>query len=90
MSYAVIMQVKLPGLDDEAADRMLNEQVIPHAKTQAGFHKGIWMRSDDGTGMGIVVFDSEDNAQAAASALKPPPGGPVLISSTVFQVGAEA
>jgi hypothetical protein len=38
----------------------------------------------------LVVFDSETNVQAAASALKPLPGGPVLISSAVFQVGAEA
>jgi hypothetical protein len=90
MSHAVVMQVKLPGLDDEAGDRMLKEQVIPHAKTQAGFQKGIWMRSDEDTGMGIVVFDNEKNAQAAVSALKPPPGGPVLVSSTVYEVGAEA
>jgi hypothetical protein len=90
MSHAVVMQVKLPGGNDEADVRMLNEQVIPHAKTQAGFQKGLWMRADDDTGLGIVVFDNEANAQAAVSALKPPPGGPVLISSTVFEVGAEA
>jgi hypothetical protein len=90
MMHAVVMQVKLPRGDDEAGQRMLEEQVIPHAKAQAGFQKGIWMRSDEETGMGIVIFDNENNAQAAVSALKPPPGGPVLISSTVYEVGAEA
>ncbi|HLJ08211.1 MAG TPA: hypothetical protein VKX24_06710 [Acidimicrobiia bacterium] len=90
MSHAVVMQVKLPRGDDQAEERMLKEQVIPHARTQAGFQKGMWMRSDDETGMGVVVFDNEDNAQAAMAALKPPAGGPVLISSKVFQIGAEA
>jgi hypothetical protein len=90
MMHAMVMQVKLPRGDDEAEARMLKEQVIPQAKTQAGFQKGMWMRSDEGTGMGIVVFDNEDNAQAAMAALKPPAGGPVLISSTVYEIGAEA
>jgi hypothetical protein len=75
MSHAVVMQVKLSRGDDEADERMLKEQAIPHAKTQAGFQKGMWMRSDDETGMGIVVFDNENNAQAAMSALNPRPAG---------------
>jgi hypothetical protein len=48
------------------------------------------MRSADNAGMGIVVFDTAQNASAAQSALKPPPGGPVLISNTVYEVAAEA
>ncbi len=90
MSHAVVLQVELPETNADDAVRMLNEQVIPNAKAQAGFQKGIWMRSAESKGLGVVVFDTAEHANAAASALKPPPGGPALISSTVYEVGAEA
>jgi len=90
MSHAVVLQVKLAEGSAEEAERMLKELVIPNAKAQSGYQKGIWMRSADNSGLGVVVFDTAENAEAALSALKPPPGGPVLISSTVYEVGAEA
>jgi hypothetical protein len=90
MPHAVVLQVKLPETTPEEGMRMLNEQVIPTAKAQAGFQKGSWMRGADNSGMGVVVFDTEENANAAASNLKPPPGGPTLISSTIYMVAGEA
>jgi len=69
---------------------MLKELVVPTAKAQSGFQNGIWMRSSDHSGMGVVVFDTAEHADAAVSALKPPPGGPELMSSTVYEVGAQA
>ena len=38
----------------------------------------------------VVVADTADNAGTAMANLKPPPGGPELISSAVYEVGAEA
>jgi hypothetical protein len=90
MSHAVVLQVKLAGGSPEEAEQMLKEVVVPNAKAQSGFQKGIWMRTPDNSGMGVVLFDTEKNAEAAVSALKPPPGGPELLSSTVYEVGAEA
>ena len=63
MSHAVVLQVKLPDGDAAAAEQMLKELVIPHAKSQSGFEKGIWLRSADSAGMGVVVFDTEENAK---------------------------
>jgi hypothetical protein len=90
MSHAVVLQVKLADGSREEAEQMLKELVVPTAKAQAGFQKGMWMRSDENLGFGVVVFDTAQNAQAAVSALTPPPGGPELISSTVCEIGAEA
>ncbi len=90
MAHAVIMQVKLSdGGNSEEGRRMLEEMVIPHAKSQAGFESGIWLNSD-GNGTGVVVFDSEEHARAAQETLKPPPGGPELVSSVIAEVGAQA
>ena len=90
MAHAVVLQVKLADATREEGVAMLEEIVVPGAKAQAGFQKGIWMRSADDTGFGVVVFDTEANANAATSNLTPPPGGPELISITVCEVGAEA
>jgi len=90
MAHAVVMQVKLlDGGDSEEGRRMLEEMVVPHAKSQPGFQSGIWM-NNQGHGTGVVVFDTAEQAQAAQEALKPPPDGPELVSSTVYQVGATA
>jgi len=91
MSHAVVLQVKLlQNETPEEAERMLKEMVVPTAKAQTGFQSGIWMRSSDNSGMGVVVFDTVEHADAAVSVLKPPPGGPELMSSTVYEVGAQA
>ena len=90
MSHAVVMHVKLlDGGASEEGERMLKELVVPHAKAQPGFLSGTWM-SKDGNGMGVVVFDSAEHAAAAEEALKPPPGGPELVSTAVYEVGASA
>lgn len=68
---------------------MLEEVVVPNAKAQQGFQRGAWMNKD-GAGMGVVIFDTEDNARAALDNLTPPPGGPTLVSLDVYEVGAEA
>jgi hypothetical protein len=90
MAHAVIMQVKLAdGGNTEEGRRMLEEMVVPHARSLAGFQSGIWMNSD-GDGTGVVVFDTHEHAVAAQETLKPPPGGPELVSSVVAEVGAQA
>jgi hypothetical protein len=92
MAHAVVMQVQLSKDDvPEEAIKMLNELVIPQAKAQAGFQSGTWMRNEEtALGTGVVLFDTEGNAKAALKNLAPPPGGPELISSAVFTVGATA
>ena len=89
MSHAVVLRVQLEG-DPEAGDAMLRDLVIPNAKAQAGFQKGIWMHTEGMEGMGVVFFDTDVNAKAAQDALNPPPGGPKLLGSYIYQVAAEA
>ena len=88
MAYAVVMQVNLVGSAEEGM-KMLDEVVIPLAKAQAGFQRGTWMHSEAGTGTGVMVFDAENHASAAMTALQPPPGGPTVINCAVFQIARE-
>lgn len=91
MSHAVVITVNLPvdGTPEEAL-KMLNEIVVPQARAQAGFQSGTWM-NDHGNGMGVVVFDTEQNANEAQKYLRPPDGATTtFVSSSVYEVGAQA
>ena len=88
MAYAVVMQVNLVG-DPEEGMKMLDEIVVPHAKSQPGFQRGTWMHNEAMTGTGVVVFDTAEHATAAMDALQPPPGGPTVINCAVFEIARE-
>jgi len=88
VAYAVVMQVNLVG-DPEEGMKMLDEIVVPHAKSQPGFQRGTWMHNEAMTGTGVVVFDTAEHATAAMDALQPPPGGPTVINCAVFEIARE-
>ena len=55
------------GRPDVALTR-LREEIVPSVKAAPGFQSGTWLRpNEDAKGGGLVVFDSEENAQAFAS-----------------------
>lgn len=91
MSHAVVINVDLPSQGTpEDGLKMLNEVVIPQAKSQEGFQSGTWM-NDHGKGLGVVLFDTEQHATDAQKNLKPPADTPTtFVSSSVYEVGAQA
>ena len=60
--HAVV--VRLTVNDREAATSHLHEQVVPGVSQAPGFVAGYWTRKEDGTGLAMVVFESEDAAKA--------------------------
>jgi hypothetical protein len=49
----------------------LQEQVVPRAKQAPGFVAGYWTRSaDESNGLAMVVFGSEDSANAATQMIR--------------------
>lgn len=92
MPFAVKFEVTLPEATPEEDQQMLDEAVVPMAKQQPGFVRGVWMRkvSSPREGVGIVVFSTEQEATDASTALRPPPGGPVVNSVDIYEVGALA
>ncbi len=89
MASALVLQVKLVGTPEEA-DKMLHEIVVPMAKAQPGFQSGTWCHDGAGHGMGVMVFATAEEAEAAEGVVKPPPGGPEVISSGVWEVSVQA
>jgi hypothetical protein len=90
MAHAVVVQVRIePGSDIEHRHAILNDFVIPEVRPLPGFRKGSWLNDGAGTGICIVLFDSEDNAKAAVAPLTPT-NGPAVLSVGVSAVEIEA
>jgi hypothetical protein len=90
MTHAVAVTVKIEAGSDLAhRAKILDDYVIPEVKELPGFQKATWMNDGVGTGLCIVVFDTEEHAQAAVTPLTPP-GGPAVITSGIYQVEVEA
>ena len=63
--HAVVVRVSVG--DPEIADRGVHEQVVPGVSGAPGFVAGYWTRADDGSnGLSMLVFESEQAAQAVA------------------------
>jgi hypothetical protein len=58
--HAVVVRVTIS--DHEVAESHLREQVVPGVSQAPGFVAGYWTRADDGTGVAMVVFESEEAA----------------------------
>ena len=67
--HAVVVRVSIG--DTDVAHKGLREQVVPAASQSPGFVTGHWTQSDDSTnGLSMIIFDSEDNARAAADRIR--------------------
>ncbi len=58
--HAVVTRVTVN--DREAATSRLREQIVPEVSQAPGFVAGYWTRGDDGTGVAMVIFESEEAA----------------------------
>jgi hypothetical protein len=89
MGCAVLLQVVIdPNSDIEHRHSILNQFVIPAAKSLPGFLRGTWMNDGSGVGTCIAIFDTEANAKAAVTALTPE-GGPPVIGVGIHEVEVE-
>jgi hypothetical protein len=67
--HAVVVRVKIE--DFETARKHLEEEVVPGVSQAPGFQAGYWTRSEDGSnGMAMVLFDSQESAQAATEPIR--------------------
>ena len=62
--HAVLVRVTIN--DEEQARKALAEEVVPRVRQAPGLVAGYWVRLDGDQGRSIIVFDSEEDAQAAA------------------------
>jgi hypothetical protein len=86
--HAVVVKVNVS--DPDASLNVLREQVVPRVKQAPGFVTGYWTR-EGSSGLSMVVFDSQSDAQGAADMVPSLiPDGVTLESVDVREVVAHA
>lgn len=65
--YAAMATVSIS--DYEQARRVLHDDVLPTITDIAGFVSGHWLAPVDGTGLEILIFETEEEARAMATQL---------------------
>ena len=88
--HAVLVKVSIS--DFEGSVQELRETVVPRISSLPGFVAGYWTRSSDGSnGRSMLVFESEEAAQAAAERIGGAvPEGVTFESAEVREVVASA
>lgn len=86
--HAVVVRATIS--DPEASETVLREQVVPQVSRAPGFVTGYWTRTDN-RGLSMVVFESEDAANAMRDMLDSVvPEGVTLDDVEVREVVAHA
>ena len=60
--HAAVMDVTIDPNRIDDAEKELHATVMPRAKSAKGFVSGVWSHSPKGKGVGVVVFESEQDA----------------------------
>ena len=92
--YGTIIDVKVDLNREEEAINMVNNMVVPRARTHQGIVAGYWLRDMNGDILrSIQLYDTEANACETAERIRsqgPPPGAPVtLVSVNTYEVIAQ-
>lgn len=83
--HAVVVSVTIN--DVEAAQAMLEGQIVPRVKEASGLVNAYWARSDDGSrGGSMIVFESEEAARAIAEVIQAGPPNPDAVSLDSVEV----
>ena len=86
--HAIVVRVTIN--DQEVGEKMLREQVVPRVSSAPGFVAGYWTRRDN-TGVSMLVFESEEAAQAMAGQIQSPDADAVTMEGVeVREVVAHA
>jgi len=66
--HAVMVRVTIN--DPEQATKALRDEVVPRVRQAPGLVAGYWVRIEENQGRSIIVFESEEAANAAADQVR--------------------
>jgi hypothetical protein len=86
--HAVVVKVTISDMGP--AEGALREQVVPRVSQAPGFVAGYWTRKDD-TGLSMILFESEEDANSASGRIRSmAPEGVTIEDVEVREVVAHA
>lgn len=92
--YGVLIEVDVAGVGRDSGLEVLREHIVPGIKQMPGFKSGIWLTGNDqGTGLSLTVWETEEQAAAMAERYGPganPAVGASVVRCEVREVAATA
>ena len=87
--HAVVVDVSISDL--EQSQRELRERVVPIVSQAPGFVSGVWLARGEGKGHSVVVFETEEAANAMAEQVRSVAPSTVTVDNVgVHEVVAKA
>lgn len=87
--YAVFTEVNAKDSDAEPGREFLRQNAVPGARS-AGAKGGYWLAPQNGRGVAVVVFETEEDARKVADMFRvgepPMPGAPEGITVKTVEV----
>ena len=81
--HAVVVRSTIE--DFEEGRKFLRDEAIPRFSQVPGFVCGYWVKLDDSSGASMIVFETEEAAQAMAEMLRI--NAPPMVTPTSIEVG---
>jgi hypothetical protein len=82
--HAVLTAVTVEGGHEDEGRALLAEKIVPAVRELPGAIAGYWLEPQPGQGYSTVVFDTEENAKAAAELV--PARLPDFVTPNLVQV----
>lgn len=83
--HAALVSVRVEPEAQEAARAMLRDQIVPMVASSPGFVAGYWLEAQDDVGLTVLLFDTEENARAAAPDVGPAPAPGATVEDVDFR-----
>lgn len=83
--HAVVVRSTIHNFDKGRA--FLREQAIPRVRQAPGFVTAHWVRLTENSGTSMLIFESEEAAQAVAEQVKANPPGSDVVTFNSVEVG---
>jgi alkanesulfonate monooxygenase SsuD/methylene tetrahydromethanopterin reductase-like flavin-dependent oxidoreductase (luciferase family) len=68
--YALLIEVNADGSQIDATREFLPKAAVPRVR-EAGAKAGYWLAPQNGRGVSVLVFDTEEEARALAARFEP-------------------
>ena len=79
--HAVLVSVSVDAEAIESAQATLRDQIVPTVAKEPGFVAGYRLEPENGKGISLVVFETEEQARQAAPSVGPAPAPGATIES---------
>ena len=67
--FGILVEVDLDPQNTDVSRKVLREEIVPRVSALPGFVHGYWLVPQDDQGASLILFQTEEDARAAATSI---------------------